>query len=167
MAIAANSAGLASDTTRPGDGATGAESYTWLPTESLSNANIANPIAIPTSTTTYKVKGTKAGFCDVQDSIKVNVNSRGSGLINPPLIFSPNGDGINDAWKVLETELFPDCLMSIYDGHGSKIYEQRGYNSANYWEGNLNGKEVPDGTYYYVFGCPDSKSATGSVLVVR
>jgi len=38
--------------------ANGATSYSWSPAGSLSNPNIANPMATPTSTTTYTVTGT-------------------------------------------------------------------------------------------------------------
>ncbi|MBX3103303.1 MAG: PKD domain-containing protein, partial [Bacteroidetes bacterium] len=36
--------------------ATGGFSYTWTPTTGLSNANIANPVAFPTQTTTYTLR---------------------------------------------------------------------------------------------------------------
>ncbi len=57
--------------------------------------------------------------------------------------------------------------MTIYDGHGSQVYQQKGYNNVNAWDGTYNGKVVPDGTYFYVFSGTNFKTATGSVLVVR
>jgi gliding motility-associated-like protein len=56
--------------------------------------------------------------------------------------------------------------MNIFDGRGRKIYEVKGYPIEG-WDGSYDGKEVPAGTYYYVFSCPDLPPATGSVLVVR
>ena len=41
-------------------GATGATSYTWTPATGLNNTLVANPIASPTTTTTYTVIGTGA-----------------------------------------------------------------------------------------------------------
>jgi len=41
----------------------GASSYTWTPSASLSNANIANPTANPSITTNYTVNGTDASGC--------------------------------------------------------------------------------------------------------
>ena len=38
-----------------GSGGNGSYSYTWLPSANLSNPNIPNPVASPTSTTTYTV----------------------------------------------------------------------------------------------------------------
>ena len=145
--------------------ATGADAYVWTPSESLDNPAIANPIAKPSITSFYKVTGTRSGFCDAADSVKVTVNQAGTASIKAPLIFSPNGDQTNDMWIIPGVD--QDCTMSIYDGHGSKVYEVRGYNSGNNWDGTYNGKSVPDGTYFYVFGCPNLKPATGNVLVVR
>ena len=43
--------------------ATGASVYNWTPTTGLSNPNIANPMAGPTTTTTYQVIGSDNKFC--------------------------------------------------------------------------------------------------------
>jgi gliding motility-associated-like protein len=150
--------------------ATGADSYVWSPSLSLDNPNIANPVAKPSVTTTYQVTGTKSGFCDAHDSVMVNVIASGAVTIKPPVILSPNGDGGNDTWIIPDVEnnaAYSDCTMTIYDGHGSKVYETKGYNSGNRWDGTYNGRSVPDGTYFYVFGCPNLRPATGSVLVVK
>lgn len=48
--------------------ASGAETYHWLPATGLSNAQIANPVASPSATTTYTLVGsdTKQCFADTQ-----------------------------------------------------------------------------------------------------
>ncbi|MEO5601053.1 MAG: gliding motility-associated C-terminal domain-containing protein, partial [Cyclobacteriaceae bacterium] len=79
-----------------------------------------------------------------------------------PLAFSPNGDGFNDLWNI-RAELNADCSLSIFDGRGRRIFENKGEN----WDGTYQGKSVPDGTYYFVYGCPDQKPLTGSVLVFK
>jgi len=53
--------------------ASGATSYSWLPSGSLSNASIANPTASPTTTTTYTVTGT-AGSCTNTATVTIVVN---------------------------------------------------------------------------------------------
>jgi gliding motility-associated-like protein len=109
----------------------------------------------------------KVGFCDASDSVMVSVDTGGGANINPPILFTPNGDTFNDVWKIPDTDSYPDCTMTVYDGHGSQMYQQKPYNSSNYWDGTYNGKLVPEGTYFYVFSCPTLKPATGTVLVVR
>ncbi|WP_353150686.1 hypothetical protein [Flavobacterium sp.] len=48
--------------------------YTWSPTTGLSNPNISNPIASPTTTTTYTMTATANG-CSTTDSVVVTVFS--------------------------------------------------------------------------------------------
>ncbi|HET6225219.1 MAG TPA: SBBP repeat-containing protein [Bacteroidia bacterium] len=55
--------------------ASGALTYTWKPTKTLSDSTIANPIASPTITTTYTVVGTNSNGCQNKDSVKVTVLS--------------------------------------------------------------------------------------------
>jgi gliding motility-associated-like protein len=52
--------------------ATGSSSYVWNNAASLSNANIANPIATPTTTTTYRVTS-NVGLCVAEDLVRVYV----------------------------------------------------------------------------------------------
>ncbi|TCC92080.1 T9SS type B sorting domain-containing protein [Pedobacter frigiditerrae] len=52
--------------------ASGGSSYTWLPVDGLSNPNIANPIASPKLTTTYKVSVSN-GTCSVTKEITITV----------------------------------------------------------------------------------------------
>jgi gliding motility-associated-like protein len=52
---------------------TGGSIFSWTPTSTLNNANIANPIATPTSTTTYTLT-TSASFCVENKDVKINVS---------------------------------------------------------------------------------------------
>ena len=51
--------------------ATGAISYNWYPAITLSDPNIANPVALPSSNTTYYVTGTDNNNCINTDSVTV------------------------------------------------------------------------------------------------
>lgn len=55
-------------------GATGATTYSWLPTTGLSATNIANPVASPTTTTTYTVSGSN-GICTSSSTVTITVNA--------------------------------------------------------------------------------------------
>jgi PKD repeat protein len=54
--------------------ATGGQIYVWTPSTGLSNANVANPIASPTSTTTYNVQVTN-GTCSSIASVTITVTN--------------------------------------------------------------------------------------------
>jgi gliding motility-associated-like protein len=55
--------------------ALGATSYSWSPSGTLSSSTLANPIASPTSSTTYTVVGTSSSGCLDTAFVTVNVNS--------------------------------------------------------------------------------------------
>ncbi|MEM6271327.1 MAG: PKD domain-containing protein [Bacteroidota bacterium] len=63
----------------PGDSvqlfATGANQYTWTPGASLDSASISAPTAGPALTTTYTVAMSNSGFCFVEDSLIVAVDT--------------------------------------------------------------------------------------------
>ncbi len=54
--------------------ANGGTTYSWSPAGDLDNANIANPIATPLTTTTYTVTGTNNG-CSATDIVTITVNA--------------------------------------------------------------------------------------------
>lgn len=138
--------------------ATGAATYLWSPAETLDDPTIANPVASPTETITYTVIGTGANGCTISMDVLLTV----AGVATFPPAFSPNGDGQNDFWNI-RAESNPDCILSIFDGRGRRIFEHGGEN----WDGTYQGQAVPEGTYYYVYGCPDKKPVTGNVLIFR
>lgn len=138
--------------------ASGAVEYNWTPVETLDNAFIANPLASPLVTTAYTVIGKSAEGCEASGDITLTV----AGVISFPVAFSPNGDGDNEIWNI-RAENNPDCTLSIFDGRGSRVFESKGEN----WDGTYKSNVLPEGTYYYVFTCPDKKPVTGSVLLFK
>lgn len=60
---------------------------------------------------------------------------------------SPNGDGINDAFTIVNIDQFPNNELRIYNRWGNLVHEEIGYN--NTWTGMWEGKNLPDGTYFY------------------
>jgi len=83
----------------------------------------------------------------------------------PPNAFSPNGDGLNDVWKVEGLEEHPETVVKIYNRFGGLVYEQRG--SKQVWDGRLDGTDVPVGIYYFVVSNTQNKAMTGSLALIR
>jgi len=73
--------------------ATGGINYSWSPTDSLTNPSIANPIAFPSSTTTYTVTVTDTNTCSNTDDLIITVNSLPLADAGPDLWVCP-GDSI-------------------------------------------------------------------------
>lgn len=136
----------------------GTKTFLWTPAETLSSATVADPVASPNITTLYTVTATIEGGCSATGEIEVVV----SGTQGFPAAFSPNGDGVSDVWDIRAQDK-PDCVLSVFDARGRRVFEGKGEN----WDGTYQGKIVPTGTYYYVFGCPSEKAITGSVLIMK
>ena len=89
--------------------------------------------------------------------------------LSPVLLFTPNGDGINDVWNISGIQYYENCLVIVYDRWGQKVYEQK--NSYTPWDGKTGlGIPVPDASYYYVI-FPDKdnerESINGVVSIVK
>jgi gliding motility-associated-like protein len=69
--------------------------------------------------------------------------------VTPPTAISPNGDGINDTWRISEIEKYPNAIVKVMDKRGSLVFEsERGYPYE--WDGTANGMELDVDTYYYI-----------------
>ncbi len=121
-----------------------ATSFTWLPSFTLSDASISNPVAITTITTVYTVSITDANGCTNSDSMTVNIYPK----IIIPNGFSPNADGKNDTWMIDYINLFPDNEVEVYNRWGEQLFYSKGYPTP--WNGLYKNKELPVGTYYYI-----------------
>lgn len=77
-----------------------------------------------------------------------------------PNIFTPNGDGNNDVFKLTTTNA-TEVILKINNRWGTNVYEGTGLDP--YWDGKINGVMAPDGVYfmqYTVKGLMD-KELTG------
>ncbi|WP_258097562.1 tandem-95 repeat protein [Marinoscillum pacificum] len=70
---------------------------------------------------------------------------------------TPNGDGLNDYFKILGIEIYESNTVLIYNRWGNIVYKISGYNNnrgANTFVGISNtmnsNSNLPDGTYFYV-----------------
>lgn len=85
--------------------------------------------------------------------------------------FSPNGDGHNDTFVILNLETYEECLLMVYNIWGDLVYENNAY--ANNWNGKANrglkitGKDLPEGVYYYVFEDSLGNKYKGQVTLKR
>lgn len=88
------------------------------------------------------------GVCDLkQDNIKVIFRD-----IDPPEGFSPDGDDVNDTFVIRgEDNITEGYDLYIYNRWGVEVYHQDENSIIDEWDGkNQNGKDLPDGTYFYV-----------------
>jgi gliding motility-associated-like protein len=96
-----------------------------------------------------------------------------------PNIITPNDDGLNDWFTIpcLNGRNFSENSLVIYNQWGDKVFEDTGYTNdptdATHpaWKGTLNnkeGKDLPDGVYYYIFKpSPNDPAIKGFVEIFR
>ena len=136
--------------------------YLWSPPQYLSDPTIAYTIASPPVDFNYTLTVTTDNGCALSDNVFVKV------LKKPaiPNIFSPNGDGIHDTWVIEYLDTYPGSTVDIFNRYGQKIFHSEGYTKP--WDGTVNGKPVPIGTYYYIVNPKNGRTImSGYVDVIR
>jgi gliding motility-associated-like protein len=81
--------------------------------------------------------------------------------------FSPNGDRANEFFYIDGLAAYPDNTVLVYNRWGNEVLKAKNYN--NDWHGDWKGKDLPDGTYFYLIR-DDAKGEvlqTGWVVINR
>lgn len=149
-----------------------AVTYEWAPEPTLSNTNVANPVANPEQTTTYTVTATLANGCQRSGTVTLRVVPPPCDvpLVFFPTAFSPNGDGENDVLQ-LETSLdITEVYWAIYNRWGEKLFEATTLDAQ--WDGSYQGQMQVSETYGYVLRvvCADGQDPLflkGNVSLLR
>ena len=143
----------------------GEGSYSWGPLEGLSSTTSAQPLASPDATTTYQLTVTSVGGCESYDEVTVFLTSP----IYSANTITPNQDGINDYWEILNISQYPRAKVSIYDRWGQKVFNAVGYTDDKRWDGTHKGLKLPAATYFYVVDLQtgnDKGIVTGSITII-
>ncbi|WP_298517421.1 gliding motility-associated C-terminal domain-containing protein [uncultured Kordia sp.] len=82
--------------------------------------------------------------------------------------FSPNGDGKNDVFNILNLEAHPNHTINIYNRYGTLIFV--GNRNTSNWDGYANrgtpkNKKLPTGTYFYVLYLNDENTLASPLLL--
>lgn len=72
--------------------------------------------------------------------------------------FTPNADGINDYWTIENLDKMDEISLVIVDRYGNKVFESQNKNSL-IWDGKMNGRSLPTGTYWYTVTWYDAVTA--------
>jgi len=156
-----------------GNGSSDIDSISWTPTIGLSCTDCLSPLASPITTTTYVISVENTGGCVSTDSVTILVTCDGKNLFVPNT-FSPNGDGVNDAFFVSGNGLSTIQSMRVFNRWGQMVFEKRNFapNDPNVgWDGNFNGRKAPVDVYIYTIEviCENSQVVAyhGNVALIR
>ncbi|WMX15617.1 gliding motility-associated C-terminal domain-containing protein [Aureispira sp. CCB-E] len=150
---------------------TGGVTYEWIPATHLNNATIPNPIftAPGVGTYTYVVKGYNAlGCSSMSPKLLITVEQPAVEDLKIVDLFTPNGDGVNDYWPVdfLQDPAIGPYTLQIVSRGGMEVLNTQNY--QNDWYGTYNGKDLPDGTYWYIIRLEnDDTIIKGAVTIKR
>jgi gliding motility-associated-like protein len=138
-----------------------------------------NPINFDGDSSTLQLSGLVAGIYafrvtvrdaqgqEASDEVYVLVKEP---FVHPFNVFSPNNDSpnaiaSNDTWTIENADKLTDCEIAVYNRQGQKVYQSKGYSTP--WDGTMNGRQVPEGVYFYVIRCTGQESLNGSVTIIR
>ncbi|MBK7147584.1 MAG: gliding motility-associated C-terminal domain-containing protein [Bacteroidetes bacterium] len=150
----------------PSYSAASVASFLWTPAATLSCDNCENPDATPTVTTQYTLIVTDDAGCVVSDSLLVKVTVP---ELLIPTAFSPNGDGMNDKFRVLNKDL-EQLTFQVYNRWGELVFETS--TPGDGWDGIYKGVEQEMGVYvwhcqYRLTGQAQVKLAKGNMTLMR
>ncbi len=75
---------------------------------------------------------------------------------------SPNGDGLNDLFRIEGIQKYTNNRLQIYNRWGALVYDVAKYN--NDWDGSWNDYILPDGTYFYILNLGDGSPTYSGYL---
>ena len=81
--------------------------------------------------------------------------------------FSPNNDGVNETLEIQGINNFPNNVVSIFNRWGNRVYFRESYTNDDPWIGNFEGKDLPDGTYFYIVDDGEGAKYTGWLQIRR
>jgi gliding motility-associated-like protein len=125
-------------------------------------------ILSPSRTTTYELVS-EIGSCIASDSVTVNVDCV---FIYAPNSFTPDGDGLNDIFRVVVGGI-SNYYLRIFDRWGAIVFETDDPSAV--WTGGVDEYYVADGIYVWRIDALDAQKnevldksqRTGTVLVIR
>ena len=101
----------------------------------------------------YSFTYTASNGCDSLINYIIKLVSDCSEFLQFPSVITPNGDGVNDVFKVvnlIEEDCYPFNRLIIYNRWGVKIFEANNIkDETDFW--NPADDDSPEGTYYYRF----------------
>jgi gliding motility-associated-like protein len=146
---------------------TGNGSFYWTPDDLVSDPTLEDPTTYIFSTQIFNLVVTSPDGCTDDDDVIITVLDIQT--LNIPNVFSPNGDGINDVFYIVNHVNIILYEFSIYDRWGEQVFTTN--NLTEGWDGTYRNKEAEIGTYMYTLIATDEEgidvSRNGTVILLR
>ena len=136
------------------------EDYTWTwsqDTVSQKSINVS-----PQESGWYYIDVKDYDGCLGYDSIYVVVG------VKPYEAITPNNDGFNDTWTPLDIASYENALVQVFNRWGGLVFESKGGQNYQAWDGTNDGEELTVGTYYYIIDLnTGDEPQTGPITIIR
>lgn len=139
-------------------------SFEWTPAALLSNTSLS-PTTLPiVDDVLFQIKVTSVNGCSAMATSNIKIALP----LFMPTAFTPNGDGINDIYRIPPQVNINLKEFSIYDRWGNRVFYSNDIGKG--WDGTQNGKKKDSGVFIYVITGTDDKGAVfkkGSFMLIR
>ena len=127
----------------------------------------------PEQSARYTVTVTYGLACQFVDTIPINVLIDSFGMFSIPNTFTPNGDGLNDFFKLISYPQLSNFHIWIFDRWGNKVFESTDMDFR--WDGNdqyAGNKALNTGVYSYVvqyetYSSDGKKTVGGNISLIK
>lgn len=125
-------------------------SWQWSPADYLSCNDCPEPTVLPLRSTLYHLTITDANGCTASAPVQVRVNRQKS--IYAPNIFSPNGDGVNETFKIFGKGVTDIRNLAVFDRWGNQVFFTEHLDPISEdggWNGTFRGADLNPGVFVW------------------
>lgn len=101
----------------------------------------------------------------VKTNLGCDLGSKSFTIFSLSNIFSPNGDGINDTWKIPGIENYPNSEIRIMDKNGNMVVNTITKGETYEWNGESGGRKLSTDSYWYQIKITDGRILEGYVVI--
>ncbi len=146
----------------------GGVSFEWSPTAPITGlATIPSPTVILNSDQLFFLQTKDVGGCAGYDTVFVKIYDGPTYYI--PNSFSPNGDGLNEIFRVIPVGIAATDYFRVYNRLGQLIFETNQWLKG--WDGRFQGRAQASGTYVWTVKGTDKNGKviekTGTVILIK
>jgi gliding motility-associated-like protein len=137
-------------------------SYSWQPEQAIENNKVLKPKVYPIEDVFYRLEVKGDNGCIGTDEMLIKILK----TVKVPTAFSPNGDGINDTWRIENLSAYAGATVEVFNRLGQQVYYSNGYSRE--WDGSYKNKPLLFGTYYWIITPKNGrKQMTGNITLIR
>jgi gliding motility-associated-like protein/uncharacterized delta-60 repeat protein len=140
-------------------------SFAWTPAGSLTDPQTLTPFTAPLqASATYRFLAVADNGCTVSREAVIKVVTK----LYMPSSFTPDGDGLNDVFRIPPGTSLQLKEFAVFDRWGNKVFQTK--DAGKGWNGTYEGKALPTGIYVFTISGNDNSKTVflkGTVLLMR